>query len=135
MVHPTSCRVFDSAFIREKHRYFIVMGTWTGSVCAQLLHEHGRLPVDTTLQLADGACRALTHAHRNGVIHRDVKPGNLMLARDGQVKLTDFGSPWAGDALSVTAHGAVLGTVAYSLPSRPAAIRRAPWPMCTAWAS
>ncbi len=126
LVHPNIVQVFDYGLDPEKHRYFIVMEYVEGRSCAQLLHEHGRLPVDTTLQLADGACRALTHAHRNGVIHRDVKPGNLMLARDGQVKLTDFGIAWAGDALSVTAHGAVLGTVAYLAPEQASGDKASP---------
>ncbi len=126
LVHPNIVQVFDYGFDPDKGRYYIVMEYVQGRSGAQLLQEHGRLSVDTTLHLADGACRALTNAHRHGVIHRDVKPGNLMLADDGQVKLTDFGIAWAGDSLSVTAHGAVLGTVAYLAPEQASGDKASP---------
>ncbi|MBJ7471808.1 MAG: serine/threonine protein kinase, partial [Solirubrobacteraceae bacterium] len=118
LVHPNIVQVFDYGFDPDKGRYYIVMEYVQGRSGAQLLAQHGRLSVDGTLHLADGACRALAHAHRHGVIHRDVKPGNIMLAEDGQVKLADFGIAWAGDALQVTQHGAVLGTVSYLAPEQ-----------------
>ena len=118
LVHPNIVQVFDYGFDPDKGRYYIVMEYVPGRSGAQLLTEHGRLSVDGTLHLADGACRGLTHAHRGGVIHRDVKPGNILLADDGQVKLADFGIAWAGDALQVTQHGAVLGTVSYLAPEQ-----------------
>jgi eukaryotic-like serine/threonine-protein kinase len=126
LVHPNIVQVFDYGFDPDKGRYYIVMEYVQGRSGAQLLQEHGRLSVDTTLHLADGACRALTHAHRHGVIHRDVKPGNIMLADDGQVKLADFGIAWAGDSLSVTQHGAVLGTVAYLAPEQASGDKASP---------
>lgn len=118
LVHPNIVQVFDYGFDPESGRYYIVMEYVQGRSCAELLKAHGRLDIDNALHLADGACRALEHAHRNGVIHRDVKPGNLMLTDDGHVKLADFGIAWAGDALTVTQHGAVLGTVAYLAPEQ-----------------
>ncbi len=118
LVHPNIVQVFDYGFDPDKGRYYIVMELVQGRSGAQLLTEHGRLSVEGTLHLADGACRALAHAHRHGVIHRDVKPGNIMLADDGQVKLADFGIAWAGDALQVTQHGAVLGTASYLAPEQ-----------------
>ncbi|MFT4034248.1 MAG: protein kinase [Patulibacter sp.] len=126
LVHPNIVQVFDYGFDPDKGRYYIVMEYVEGRSGAQLLQEHGRLSVETALHLADGACRALTHAHRHGVIHRDVKPGNLMLADDGQVKLADFGIAWAGDSLSVTQHGAVLGTVAYLAPEQASGDKASP---------
>ena len=118
LVHPNIVQVFDYGFDPDKGRYYIVMEYVQGRSGAQLLTEHGRLSIDGTLHLADGACRGLAHAHRHGVIHRDVKPGNILLADDGQVKLADFGIAWAGDALQVTQHGAVLGTVSYLAPEQ-----------------
>lgn len=118
LVHPNIVQVFDYGFDPDKGRYYIVMEYVQGRSGAQLLSQHGRLSIEGALHLADGACQALAHAHRHGVIHRDVKPGNIMLADDGQVKLTDFGIAWAGDALQVTQHGAVLGTVSYLAPEQ-----------------
>ncbi|MDO9354178.1 MAG: serine/threonine-protein kinase [Solirubrobacteraceae bacterium] len=126
LVHPNIVQVFDYGFDPDKGRYYIVMEYVQGRSGAQLLTEHGRLSVDGTLHLADGACRGLAHAHRHGVIHRDVKPGNLMLADDGQVKLADFGIAWAGDALQVTQHGAVLGTVSYLAPEQASGDKASP---------
>ena len=118
LVHPNIVQVFDYGFDPDKGRYYIVMEYVQGRSGAQLLSQHGRLSIEGALHLADGACQALSHAHRHGVIHRDVKPGNIMLADDGQVKLADFGIAWAGDALQVTQHGAVLGTVSYLAPEQ-----------------
>lgn len=126
LVHPNIVQVFDYGFDPHSGRYYIVMECVTGRSCAQLLKEHGRLSIDHVLHLADGACRALDHAHRHGVIHRDVKPGNLLVSDDGQVKLADFGIAWAGDALSVTQHGAVLGTIAYLPPEQAQGERATP---------
>jgi hypothetical protein len=126
LVHPNIVQVFDYGFDPQSGRYYIVMEYVEGRSCAQLLAEHGRLSLDHTLHLADGACRALDHAHRHGVIHRDVKPGNILLSSDGQVKLADFGIAWAGDAMSVTQHGAVLGTIAYLAPEQAEGQRATP---------
>jgi hypothetical protein len=126
LVHPNIVQVFDYGFDPDKGRYYIVMEYVKGRSGAQLLQEHGRLSIETSLHLADGACRALAHAHRHGVIHRDVKPGNLMFGDDGQVKLTDFGIAWAGDSLAVTQHGAVLGTVAYLAPEQASGEKASP---------
>src|SRR5207248_1438447 len=83
-----------------------------------LLREQVRLPVDDTLPIVSQACRGLDHAHRNGVVHRDVKPGNLLRAPDGAVKLADFGIAKATEQSSITQVGSVLGTAAYLAPEQ-----------------
>ena len=76
------------------------------------------------VQLSIDLCRALRHAHDRGIIHRDIKPGNLLLTKDGQVKLSDFGIARLFGNMHLTGVGSVLGTAEYMAPSRPRAARR-----------
>ena len=90
-----------------------------GQSGAELLREHGHLGVDETLSLVAQACLGLQDAHRHGVVHRDVKPGNLLRAEDGVTKLADFGIAKAADDVSgITQVGSVLGTAAYLAPEQ-----------------
>src|SRR5204863_236251 len=68
--------------------------------------------------IVEQACEGLHYAHRNGVVHRDVKPGNLLRAREGEVKLADFGIAKATEQSSITQVGSVLGTAAYLAPEQ-----------------
>jgi eukaryotic-like serine/threonine-protein kinase len=74
--------------------------------------------VPDALHLVDGACRGLHYAHRHGVVHRDVKPGNILRSEEGQVKLADFGIAKATDGSAITHAGSVLGTAAYLAPEQ-----------------
>ena len=79
----------------------------------------GRLEPDDAVSILTQACRGLDYAHRNGVVHRDVKPGNLLRSRDGgQVKLADFGIAKAAEHSDMTKVGSVLGTAAYLSPEQ-----------------
>jgi serine/threonine-protein kinase len=118
LVHPNIVQVFDFGLEEQSGRHFIVMEYVRGRSGAQLLRDHGRLTVEETLPLVDGACRGLHYAHRGGVVHRDVKPGNLLRSEDGQVKLADFGIAKAADGSSITQVGSVLGTAAYLAPEQ-----------------
>jgi serine/threonine-protein kinase len=89
-----------------------------GYSCAELLREHGTLPVDDAVEILAQSCRGLDYAHRHRVIHRDVKPGNLMRSRDGMVKLADFGIAKAAEQSDITKVGSVLGTAAYLSPEQ-----------------
>jgi len=120
LVHPNIVQVFDFGLDEASGRHYIVMEYINGRSGAEILREETRLGVDDTLELMDGACRGLAHAHRMGVIHRDVKPGNIMRSDEGAVKLADFGIAKAmvGQTSQITQAGSVLGTAAYLAPEQ-----------------
>jgi eukaryotic-like serine/threonine-protein kinase len=118
LVHPNVVQVFDFGFDDAAHQHFIVMEHIDGPSCAELLRERGHLDVDEAVDVIAQACRGLDYAHRNGVVHRDVKPGNLLVAQDGVVKLADFGIAKATEQSSITQVGSVLGTAAYLAPEQ-----------------
>ncbi len=118
LVHPNIVQVFDFGFDAGHHQHFIVMEHVPGNSCAELLRDHGHLAVDKTIGIVTQACRGLDYAHRNGVVHRDVKPGNLLVSDSDVVKLADFGIARATDQSSITQVGSVLGTAAYLAPEQ-----------------
>src|SRR5213078_4700925 len=118
LVHPNIVQVFDFGLDEPTGQHYIVMEYVEGQSCAEILREHRLLPIDDALPIVAQACRGLDHAHRNGVVHRDVKPGNLLRAYDGVVKLADFGIAKATEQSSITQVGSVLGTAAYLAPEQ-----------------
>jgi serine/threonine-protein kinase len=118
LVHPNIVQVFDSGRDERSERYFIVMEYIEGSSCAEILRDDGWVEVDEALRIIEQACEGLHYAHRHGVVHRDVKPGNLLRAREGEVKLADFGIAKATEQSSITQVGSVLGTAAYLAPEQ-----------------
>jgi serine/threonine protein kinase len=118
LVHPNIVQVFDFGFDSGHHQHFIVMEHVSGNSCAELLRDRGHLGVTETVDIVTQACRGLDYAHRNGVVHRDVKPGNLLVSDTDVVKLADFGIARAVDQSSITQVGSVLGTAAYLSPEQ-----------------
>jgi serine/threonine protein kinase len=118
LVHPNIVQVFDFGFDERQHQHFIVMEHVSGNSCAELLRDRGHLEVDEAVDILSQACRGLDYAHRNGVVHRDVKPGNLLVSDSDVVKLADFGIARATDQSSITQVGSVLGTAAYLAPEQ-----------------
>ena len=118
LVHPNIVQVFDSGQDESTGQYFIVMEYIQGQSCAEILRDDGWLDVDEAISIIDQACEGLHYAHRHGVVHRDVKPGNLLRAREGEVKLADFGIAKATEQSSITQVGSVLGTAAYLAPEQ-----------------
>lgn len=118
LVHPNVVQVFDFGFDEAAHQHFIVMEQVPGRSCAELLREHGHLDVEEAVEIVAQACRGLDYAHRNGVVHRDVKPGNLLVTPERVVKLADFGIAKATEQSSITQVGSVLGTAAYLAPEQ-----------------
>jgi eukaryotic-like serine/threonine-protein kinase len=118
LVHPNIVQVFDSGRDQRTDQYYIVMEYIEGSSCAEILRDDGWVEVADALSIIGQACEGLHYAHRHGVVHRDVKPGNLLRAREGEVKLADFGIAKATEQSSITQVGSVLGTAAYLAPEQ-----------------
>jgi serine/threonine-protein kinase len=118
LVHPNIVQVFDFGSDQESSRQFIVMEYVDGQSCAEILRERGHLDPEEAVDILAQSCRGLDYAHRNGVVHRDVKPGNLLLSADGMIKLADFGIAKAAEQSDITKVGSVLGTAAYLSPEQ-----------------
>jgi serine/threonine-protein kinase len=116
LAHPGIAGVFD--YGEADGTSYLVMELVRGEPLSALLAREGRLSVDRTLDVVGQAARALQAAHEGGVIHRDVKPGNILVCDDGAVKLTDFGIARAADAVPLTQTGTVMGTAHYLSPEQ-----------------
>ncbi|MCV7423083.1 serine/threonine protein kinase [Mycobacterium yunnanensis] len=89
-----------------------------GESLSALIHRSERLPVGRTLNVLEGVARALGHAHAAGVVHRDVKPSNILVTKDGAAKLTDFGIVRVLGEATLTHVGTVMGTARYMSPEQ-----------------
>jgi tRNA A-37 threonylcarbamoyl transferase component Bud32 len=114
--HPNIVTVFDSGSDGELH--YLVMEYLPGESLAELLARQGRLAPRRAAELAMQVCAALAAAHAQGLVHRDVKPANVLLGGDGRVQVTDFGIAKATAADTLTGSGVVLGTAAYLAPEQ-----------------
>jgi serine/threonine protein kinase len=118
LVHPNIVQVFDFGLDDATGRQYIVMEHVDGRSCAEILRDAGHLEPTEAVEILAQACRGLDYAHRNGVVHRDVKPGNLLRSHDGNVKLADFGIAKAAEQSDITKVGSVVGTAAYLAPEQ-----------------
>jgi eukaryotic-like serine/threonine-protein kinase len=122
LTHPNIASVFDYGETVDdtgsQQLAFLVMEFVEGQPLVTILHDEGALPVDWTLHVLSQSADGLSAAHRAGVVHRDIKPGNLMVRPDGVVKLTDFGIAQARDATPLTRTGMVVGTAQYLSPEQ-----------------
>ena len=117
--HPNIVQVFDSGKDPDSGRHYIVMEYVDGPSCADLLRERRELDIGQTVRAIRDACHGLDYAHRAGVIHRDVKPGNLLQAQETWItKLADFGIAKAAEQTRITQVGSILGTAAYLSPEQ-----------------
>jgi serine/threonine-protein kinase len=125
--HPGIASVFDSGEANRADRAeptaFLVMELVEGEPLSALLAREGRLGLARSLDVVGQAAVALGAAHRAGLVHRDVKPANLLVRPDGLVKVTDFGVAQALGSQAGDQHDELLGTAGYLSPSRPAAGR------------
>jgi serine/threonine-protein kinase len=122
LIHPNIVQVYDTGI--DEGRHYIVMEYVQGRSGAQILQRQGPLDGETTAEIGAQACAGLDYAHRRGIIHRDVKPGNLMIVGgpvgggEMTVKLTDFGIARAVEQTRITQVGSVVGTAAYLSPEQ-----------------
>ncbi|MGA9161270.1 MAG: protein kinase [Actinomycetota bacterium] len=114
--HPNVVAVFDTGSDGGTH--FIVTELVEGETLAERLSRTGPLPPAEVVAVAVDICRALAAAHGRGLIHRDIKPGNVMLLPDGRVKVVDFGIARAAGSDTLTGTGVVLGSTAYLSPEQ-----------------
>jgi eukaryotic-like serine/threonine-protein kinase len=116
LAHPNVVRVYDVGV--DGDRPFIAMEYVDGETLGDLLARRGPLPPEDVVELGVQACRGLAAAHEAGLVHRDVKPQNLLLGRDGVLKLGDFGVAFGLEGTRLTTAGTVLGTAAYLAPEQ-----------------
>ncbi|HEX8004319.1 MAG TPA: Stk1 family PASTA domain-containing Ser/Thr kinase [Mycobacteriales bacterium] len=115
--HPGVVAIYDQG--EDAGRVYLVMEHVTGTTLRALLREHGRLSPAQALEIAEGVLLALAAAHEAGLVHRDVKPENVLVTTGGAVKVADFGLARAIEATHHTvADGTLLGTVAYLAPEQ-----------------
>lgn len=112
--HPNVVTLYDVA--REEGEPFVVMELVPSQSLAAILNEHASLDDTQLAVIADGVAAALEAAHRTGVIHRDVKPGNVLIGDDGRIKLSDFGISRNVAETTLTQTGIMMGTPAYIAP-------------------
>src|SRR5690606_26170019 len=114
--HEGIASVFD--YGEENGSAFLVMELVPGEALSTILERDGALSADKTLDIVAQTAAALQAAHAAGLVHRDIKPGNLLITPDGRVKITDFGIARIADQVPLTATGQVLGTVQYPPPEQ-----------------
>lgn len=114
--HPGIAQVYD--YGEGDGRAFLIMELVVGDPLSQVLREQGPLSADQTLDFVCQAAKALAAAHARGVVHRDIKPGNLLVTGDGQLKLTDFGIARGDMSVTLTQTGMVMGTAQYISPEQ-----------------
>ncbi len=120
LAHPGIAGVFDYGEDTrdDKHVAYLVMELISGQPLSKVMAQRGALPVGVALSLLAQTAEALHAAHDFGVVHRDVKPGNLLLLDDGTIKVTDFGIARAANSVALTEVGQVIGTAMYISPEQ-----------------
>lgn len=112
--HPNVVSIYDVGQQEETH--YIVMEYIEGQNLNDRIKEQAPLQVEEAIRIAGQICDALAHAHHNQIIHRDIKPHNILIGKNGRVKVTDFGIARAATSSDITQTGSVLGSVHYFSP-------------------
>ena len=114
LTHPNIVSIYDVG--SEGNIYYIVMELIQGKTLKQIIDEDGVLPWKWSLNIAIQIASALETAHKNNIIHRDIKPHNIIITEDGIAKVTDFGIAKAVSNSTITAFGTTIGSVHYFSP-------------------
>lgn len=114
--HPNVVNIYDVGV--EGEDYYIVMEYVDGLTLKEIIQDRAPLPVSEAIDVAKQICAALGHAHENNIVHRDIKPHNILIGKDGRVKVTDFGIARAITSNTITQDGSVLGSVHYFSPEQ-----------------
>ena len=114
LTHPNIVSIYDVG--NEGNLYYIVMELIQGKTLKQIISESGVLPWKWSIDISIQIASALEAAHRNGIVHRDIKPHNIIITEDGIAKVTDFGIAKAVSNSTITAFGTTIGSVHYFSP-------------------
>ncbi len=114
--HKNVCRMFDLNM--SKGRYYITMEFVDGESLKNIIFMTKKLSVTTAIDITKQICEGLGEAHRHGVVHRDLKPGNIIIDRDGNAKILDFGLARSIESQGITATGIIIGTPQYMSPEQ-----------------
>ncbi|WP_264737425.1 Stk1 family PASTA domain-containing Ser/Thr kinase [Cytobacillus firmus] len=116
LAHPNIVNIYDVG--EEDSIYYIVMEYVDGQTLKQYIQQNSPIRIDDALEIMKQLTSAISHAHQNHIIHRDIKPHNILIDRHGNVKITDFGIAMALSATSITQTNSVLGSVHYLSPEQ-----------------
>lgn len=114
--HPHVVNVYDVG--EEDEIQYIVMEYVEGQTLKELITKEGTLKIEDAVHIASQICDALEHAHQNHIIHRDIKPHNILIGKRGRIKVTDFGIARAVTSATITHTGSVIGSVHYFSPEQ-----------------
>ena len=114
LTHPNIVSVYDVG--QSDDMYYIVMELIKGKTLKEIISDEGRIPWKWSLNIAKQIASALEIAHKNGIVHRDIKPHNIIITEDGIAKVTDFGIAKAVTTATMTSYGNTLGSVHYFSP-------------------
>lgn len=112
--HPNVVSIYDVG--QQEDIYYIVMEYVEGHTLSELIVKKAPFQVEEAVHIASQICDALDHAHHSQIIHRDIKPHNILIGRNGRVKVTDFGIARAATEMEITQTGTVVGSVHYFSP-------------------
>ncbi|WP_456271585.1 Stk1 family PASTA domain-containing Ser/Thr kinase [Bacillus sp. AK031] len=116
LAHPNIVSIFDVG--EEDDIYYIVMEYVDGMTLKQYIQKNSPISIEKTIDIMRQLTSAISHAHQNHIVHRDIKPQNILIDHDGTVKITDFGIAMALSATSITQTNSVLGSVHYLSPEQ-----------------